>query len=375
MLKELQLYLELKNNGITIELDLDKSFTFYTLITTQNSKNCPIYEKHENWIKDLETFGFNNEEITIFSNLKKYGVLGNNNTDIRLRPEYRVHSNLNTHRLFMNDIITAHNSGNKYLSNFSNFDCKLLLNEIPEYISLQEFLNISDPQVKQAYQIQNLHNNFTMQPIYNFIINAINRFKSTITKVNIIRLDLKSDKDNCTTLSVSNTKSANINRSGNLIETKTHEKIWIHELEDYINADCLAFDNLNDYDFEDFFKNFDSTPFINKPIIDTYDLYSLSNHDVFMPLYKLELSTQTKEIRSQILRKIAYLRLNTKPINLSDDELHILSLPETKECNYPLPEYIIKSYKYKLYYKNIFQINKNKKINLDEWIKLLKVVF
>ena len=34
MLKELQLYLELKNNGITIELDLDKSFTFYTLITT-----------------------------------------------------------------------------------------------------------------------------------------------------------------------------------------------------------------------------------------------------------------------------------------------------------------------------------------------------
>lgn len=166
----------MKNNGITLHLDYKPNDgELYSLLTSINSPNGTTIPAIDRLEKDLKQFGFTEYEQEQLIDIITYGMLNNDSNVIILSEDYYPLQN-DLKADIIRKFSATHNAGDLP----SDFECKLLLGKVKPSLTLSEWKNIEDPEEKYAYKRYDLPTQENREPIFNFLIELLCKYKHTI---------------------------------------------------------------------------------------------------------------------------------------------------------------------------------------------------
>lgn len=271
--------------------------------------------------KQLDDFGFDENEIETFVLLKNY-----NTTDLKyLRIELDKYAYNGIKDLARKDAL-EYLTSNKPIEDLSTI-IHLLKETLPNQISLETY-NKNENNIQKRYSL--LHVEYNDKYILQFIINLISKYKKYIIKIKNFSLNIK-NKTN-TNLYIGTKPTSKSNE----LSIRLHERIPIVDknteiISSNIPLHILDINNTNEeyrsIRFNNLFKNINSSEYLNNPAPHSANYY-IHRDNILTPIYQHIMTDETKQKINHILADAISKQISTGINPLSDEDMQYVNQKE-----------------------------------------------
>lgn len=271
--------------------------------------------------KQLDDFGFDENEIETFVLLKNY-----NTTDLKyLRIELDKYAYNSIKDLARKDAL-EYLTSNKPIEDLSTI-IHLLKETLPNQISLETY-NKNENNIQKRYSL--LHVEYNDKYILQFIINLISKYKKYIIKIKNFSLNIK-NKTN-TNLYIGTKPTSKSNE----LSIRLHERIPIVDknteiISSNIPLHVLDINNTNEeygsIKFNNLFKNIDSSEYLNNAAPHSANYY-IHKDNILIPIYQHIMTDETKQKINHMLADATTKKLSTGQNPLSNEDMQYVNQKE-----------------------------------------------